>query len=87
MTTIEPDQKYPKIRKKDFSKSLDRFNSILFHSDKTAFDEGIPDWFSMESVVDWHLILLLTNNDDGLYKNFYLYFSNPIPFNMAMYLG
>ena len=27
----------------------------------------------MENIIDWHLLLLITNNSDGILKNFYLY--------------
>jgi hypothetical protein len=30
------------------------------------FEKFIDEWIDVESVIDWHLILLLSNNDDGV---------------------
>lgn len=75
----EPDnyyqQKFPKLDVKDYTDDLDRYKKCLFEYDDRMFryiaTEGF--WFDKENVVEWHLLLLLTNNDDGLIKNFYLY--------------
>jgi hypothetical protein len=79
-------QKYPKISVLNYAEPLDRFNNIIFNSEDFIFDGVVPYWISTKNVIDWHLILLLTNNDDGLYKNFYLYKYGKInPFNIAIW--
>jgi len=30
-------------------------------------------FFNINNIIDWHLLLLLSNNQDGLIKNFYIY--------------
>lgn len=39
----------------------------------------IWQYLNIENIADWHLLLLLTNNSDGLLKNFYLYKSDDDP--------
>ena len=40
----------------------------------------------MRNVVDWHLLLLFTNNSDGVLKNFYLYkIDSETPFRIAIW--
>lgn len=73
----EPDnyyqQKFPKIYEIDYTSRLDRFKKFLFESEDLEFEKSIGKWVDLKSVVDWQLLLMFTNNDDGLYKNFYLY--------------
>jgi spore coat protein CotH len=66
-------QKFPKIKVSSRTKFLDEFNAFLFQTTDEEFDKFIGEWVDIESVIDWHLILLLSNNDDGLFKNFYVY--------------
>lgn len=40
--------------------------------------------FDIDNIIDWHLLLLISNNSDGLLKNFYLYkVDNKTPFRIA----
>ena len=66
-------QKFPKIKLSPRTQFLDEFNAFLFSTTDEEFEEFIGDWIDLENVLNWHLILLLSNNDDGLFKNFYLY--------------
>lgn len=66
-------QKFPKIKISPRTQFLDEFNAFLFQTTDKEFEDFIGEWVDIESVIDWHLILLLSNNDDGLFKNFYLY--------------
>lgn len=66
-------QKFPKIKISPRTQFLDEFNAFLFQTTDKEFEKFIDEWIDVESVIDWHLILLLSNNDDGLFKNFYLY--------------
>ncbi|PWL28251.1 MAG: hypothetical protein DCO96_09770 [Fluviicola sp. XM-24bin1] len=79
----EPDnyyqQKFPKQNSLDCNHELDTFKKFLFESSDEQFIEEYKDWVDVRSLIDWHLLLLLTNNDDGLIKNFYLYSENGRP--------
>ncbi|MBO4645039.1 MAG: CotH kinase family protein [Bacteroidales bacterium] len=76
----EPDnyyqQKYPKIKKEDRSQEMEELNRFLFQSSDAEFTEKVSQLFDIENIIDWHLLLLFTNNSDGLLKNFYLYRTN-----------
>lgn len=73
----EPDnyyqQKFPKIKHQDCHATMDSLHEFLFRSSDAAFANQISHWFDLQNVMDWHLLLLFTNNSDGLLKNFYLY--------------
>lgn len=79
-------QKYPKIYIHDKSAYLESFKNFLINSTDTEFDEKIADWVDLENVIDWHLLLLYSNNGDGILKNFYLYKKNAeTPFRIAIW--
>jgi hypothetical protein len=68
------EQTYPDFDKfGDKSAILDEFHEFILHSSDEEFKAEINDWIDMRNVVDWHLLLLCTNNSDGVRKNFYLY--------------
>jgi len=73
----EPDnyyqQKFPKQKNEDCNHELDDVKRFLFESSDEEFIQANENWFVRKNVIDWHLLLLLTNNDDGVVKNFYLY--------------
>lgn len=73
----EPDnyyqQKFPKQSKGDFNHEPEALKTFLFQSSDAVFLQEYKNWVNEENVMDWHLLLLLTNNDDGIFKNFYLY--------------
>ena len=86
----EPDnyfqQKYPKIKRCDKTYYIEDFMRFLFQSDDAGFADSISRWIDVENVMDWHLLLLFTNNEDGLMKNFYLYkTSSSTPFRIAIW--
>lgn len=73
----EPDnyyqQKFPKQKLLDCNHELDAFKKFLFESGDEKFVSEYKNWVDERSLIDWHLLLLLTNNHDGIIKNFYLY--------------
>lgn len=84
----EPDnyyqQKYPKKAVDDKTAYMEEFRAFLFDTNDQDFAEGIGDWVDLRNVIDWHLLLLFTNNSDGLMKNFYLYkLDSSTPFRFA----
>ncbi len=66
-------QKFPKIHKRDQFYYIDSLCTFLFDSSDAEFENRIGDWFDLDNIVDWHLLLLFSNNGDGILKNFYLY--------------
>ncbi|MEE9439068.1 MAG: CotH kinase family protein [Saprospiraceae bacterium] len=86
----EPDnyyqQKYPKITTADMTSYIESFKLFIFNSSDIDFDAGITDWVDIDNIIDWHLLLLLTYNGDGIMKNFYLYKKDSFtPFKIAIW--
>ncbi len=79
-------QKYPKIDQKDQSYYLERFKTFLFHSTDPEFAAGVGEWVDIENILDWQILLLLSNNGDGVMKNFLLYkIDSNTPFRIALW--
>jgi len=66
-------QTYPKITVDDKTDFIEEVRDFILHSTDKQFTEKFNRIFDLQSILDWHLILLVTNNSDGLLKNFYLY--------------
>ncbi len=66
-------QKFPKYKKRDISDKLINLQKFLFETDDLTFSKNVSKIFDLENIADWHILLLLTNNQDGVLKNFYLY--------------
>ena len=66
-------QTYPDIDEDDRTETLDELKEFLFTSTEEDFNQEIKLRFDISNIVDWHLLLLLSNNNDGVLKNFYLY--------------
>jgi len=73
----EPDnyyqQKFPSVEQGELSNAPEEFKAFLFNSSDKQFTREIENWVDLRNIVDWHLLLLLTNNDDGVIKNYYLF--------------
>ena len=79
-------QKYPKINVSDKANYLTRFKNFMFNSTDEEFNEEIGNWVDIDNVIDWHLMLLFSNNSDGIMKNFFLYKLNSnTPFRFAIW--
>ena len=79
-------QKYPKIDQIDQSYYLEGFKNFLFHSTDLEFEAGVGEWVDIENIIDWQLMLLLSNNGDGVMKNFLLYkIDSNTPFRIALW--
>ena len=77
-------QTYPDIDVDDRTEVLDELKSFLFESNDADFDSEIESRFDIVNIIDWHLLLLLSNNNDGILKNFYLYkLDDTTPFRVA----
>jgi len=66
-------QTYPKIEKQNHATYVEEVRSFILESNNSIFTKNIDTLFDIDNVVDWHLLLLMTNNSDGILKNFYLY--------------
>jgi hypothetical protein len=79
-------QKYPKINVIDKTNYIEEFKDFLFYSNDSDFVKDISTWVDIENVMDWHIILLFSNNGDGIMKNFYLYkLDKETPFRFAIW--
>ncbi|MDG1517093.1 MAG: CotH kinase family protein [Flavobacteriales bacterium] len=79
-------QKYPKINKLDKAYYIKEFIDFLFNTSDKAFSKKIDSWVDISNVIDWHIILLFSNNGDGIMKNFYLYkIDKNTPFKFAIW--
>jgi spore coat protein CotH len=79
-------QKYPKITMGDKTAYLEAFRDFIFHSADSSFVREIADWVDVKNIMDWHLLLLLSNNGDGIMKNFYWYKRDTrTPFRIAIW--
>ncbi len=79
-------QKFPKIDVSDKTYYIENFKDFLFNSSDNEFAQNISNWVDIENVIDWHIILLFSNNCDGIMKNFYLYKLDQFtPFRFAIW--
>ncbi len=66
-------QTFPKKSSRDKAWVLKELRAIILESDERTFENEIQNRLDVDNVVDWHLLLLITNNGDGILKNFYIY--------------
>ena len=66
-------QTFPDIADNDLNNSLDSLHAEFISLSDSAFTQLIISTFDLRSLIDWHLLLLISNNNDGVLKNFYLY--------------
>lgn len=68
-------QRYPDIRLSDKSYVIDTLSNFIFHSPDSLFTDSISfsKHFDINNIVDWQILLMITNNSDGIIKNFWLY--------------
>lgn len=85
-TTNYYQQKYPNIKHRDKSSYIEKFKHFLYTSSDEQFCKEINNWVDVNNVIDWHLIILFSNNGDGILKNFYLYkIDDKTPFRFAIW--
>jgi hypothetical protein len=79
-------QKFPKIQNRNSSYQIENFRNFLITASDDEFENQVEDWISLRNVIDWHLLLLFSNNGDAVTKNFYLYRrDNNSPFQIALW--
>lgn len=67
-------QRYPDLKKQNYSDEIYRLTEFIFNSSDTEFSnpEVFNSYFDLNNLIDWHLLILVTANGDGTYKNFYM---------------
>jgi hypothetical protein len=66
-------QIFPKPKKMLRVEVIDRMRNWLFNSSETEFNAKVGELFDLNNLADWVILLYFTNNNDGLFRNFYLY--------------
>lgn len=66
-------QTYPDKEDRDMTAFIEEVREFIMNSSNSIFSERVTDIFDIDNIIDWHLLLLLSNNGDGILKNFYLY--------------
>jgi hypothetical protein len=67
-------QRYPEVNEEDYSNEIYRLTEFIFNSSDAQFSNAdlFNSYFDLENLIDWHLLILVTANGDGTYKNFYM---------------
>jgi hypothetical protein len=79
-------QKYPDKEESDKTWYLEEFIDFIFNSPDSIFLEDVATWIEMQNLMDWHLLLLFSNNGDGVMKNFIVYKKDSqTPFRIALW--
>ena len=66
-------QTFPKISNSNKYHVIENIRNFIINSNDSVFTKNIEKVFNLNNIIDWHLLLLITNNSDGVLKNFYLY--------------
>ncbi len=69
------EQQEPDLSKKQYWKPIDELNQFVSSAKNEDFFNpqiGIASKIDVESAIDFHLLVLLTSNSDGITKNYYL---------------
>jgi len=77
LSEVYYNQRYPNIYDGEQNKKQLIFDvtEFIFNSPDHSFlnDSVFSLYFDIDNIIDWHLLLLISNNSDGKLKNFYLY--------------
>ena len=66
-------QTFPKIEELNQHQLINKTREFILNSNDSIFTHRIGQFFDINNIIDWHILLLITNNSDGILKNFYLY--------------
>lgn len=72
-TSNRHQQKYPAASRINYDDDMMALRDFLFNSSDDVFSTNVFRMFERQNVIDWQLILLLSNNSDGQLKNMYVY--------------
>lgn len=79
---VQFQQKYPKIQSQKHIDTLMVLWEFIHESSDEVFTEQVGEVFEIQNIIDWHLLLLLTNNGDGVIKNYYWYTKSDTPWKV-----
>ena len=66
-------QKFPDLTVDNKSQELIKLREFIAYAPDTLFNREITSYFNLNDIIDWHILLLVTNNNDAILKGFYLY--------------
>ena len=66
-------QTFPKLEDDDKTEFINDLRAFIVETTDEVFTSEFTHHFDLANIIDWHLLILLTNNNDGILKNFYLY--------------
>jgi len=66
-------QIYPKPKKMLRVEVINKMRNWLFNSPEAEFNVKVGELFDLNNLADWVILLYFSNNNDGLFRNFYLY--------------
>lgn len=82
-------QRYPEFSKRNKHFVIYELTDFLHNTTTEEFTDetgGIDSVFDIENIIDFHLLLLITNNGDGVVNNNYLYRQNSnTPYRICPY--
>lgn len=82
-------QRYPEFSKRNKHFVIYELTDFLHNTTTEEFTDetgGIDSVFDIENIIDFHLLLLITNNGDGVVNNNYLYRQNlQTPYKICPY--
>lgn len=82
-------QRYPKFGKMNKHLVIYELTAFLHNTTTEEFTDetgGVDSVFDIENIIDFHLLLLITNNGDGVVNNNYLYRQNSnTPYRICPY--
>jgi len=67
-------QRFPDLDEQNFQDEIYRLTEFIFNASDEDFSnpEIFNQYFDLENLIDWHLLILVTANGDGTYKNYYM---------------
>ncbi|GAB5416918.1 MAG: spore coat protein CotH [Crocinitomicaceae bacterium] len=67
-------QRFPDIQEEDYTDEIYQITEFIFNSSDATFSKeaNFNRYFDLDNLIDWHLLILVTANGDGTYKNFYM---------------
>jgi hypothetical protein len=66
-------QTFPNTSKVNKRDEIDTLRSFIINASDSLFSSHVFQIFDMQNIIDWNILLLLSNNSDGILKNFYMY--------------
>lgn len=65
------EQQEPDLEKKQYWQPIEEFNKFVATSKKEEFFNNIESFLNLDNAIDFHLLVLLTCNSDGITKNYF----------------